>query len=64
MCTWRVTGSKHVHDVLLEKKTNLPNSLQNTKSYKTLMNIFHFPWNPLLYEVQYYHCHITESLSY
>ena len=53
-CTWRVSG----------KKTNLPNSLQNTKSYKTLMNIFHFPWNPLLYEVQYYHCHITESLSY
>ena len=34
------------------------------KSYKTVMNIFHFPWNPLLYEVQYYHYHITESLSY
>ena len=64
MCTWRVTGSKHVHGVLLEKKQIYQTASKTQKSYKTVMNIFHFPWNPLLYEVQYYHCHITESLSY
>ena len=47
-----------------KKKQIYQTASKTQKSYKTVMNIFHFPWNPLLYEVQYYHCHITESLSY